>query len=111
MKYMGSKRTMLQNGLGDLIRCQAQHHERIVDLFCGASSVAWFSAQECDKPVLAVDLQCYATTLADAVIRRTSPIDVSVVEKEWLSFARQRLTSDANWIAASLLDHSKLNTG
>ena len=46
MKYMGSKRTMLLNGLGTLLKAEMPKHDRVVDLFCGAGSVSWFAAVE-----------------------------------------------------------------
>ena len=53
MKYMGSKITMLKNGLGQLLINQAITAERVVDLFTGAGFVAWYIAENTDKPVLA----------------------------------------------------------
>jgi hypothetical protein len=55
MKYMDSKRAMLVNGLGHFLVSEAKDHDRVVDLFCGASSVAWFAAQSCAMPVLAAE--------------------------------------------------------
>ena len=52
MKYMGSKRLMLQNGLGTLIKEETPKYERFVDLFAGASFVAWFVAQNTDASVI-----------------------------------------------------------
>lgn len=84
MKYMGSKRTMLKNGLGKLLIQQAQTAERVVDLFTGAGYVAWHIAENTDKTVLAVDLQTYATILAEAIIGRTSVINPISLKKAWL---------------------------
>src|SRR5687767_1165835 len=89
VKYMGSKRAMLRNGLGELIFSEAKGHDRLVDLFCGASSVTWFAAQKCSKPVFAVDLQAYAVILAGAVIRRTEPFRAEEFEKTWLQPATE----------------------
>src|SRR3712207_7755147 len=52
-KYMGSKRAMLENGLGSLLKAQSAKSDRVVDLFCGAASVSWFVAQNIDTPVSA----------------------------------------------------------
>jgi adenine-specific DNA methylase len=89
MKYMGSKRSMLTNGLGEMIRHRATYSERIVDLFCGAGAIAWFAAEWTKRPVLAVDLQAYSAVLAGAIIERTMPIDSDVLEDEWLGRARR----------------------
>ncbi len=108
---MGSKRAMLLNGLGHLLISEAKDHDRVVDLFCGASSVAWFAAQECDKPVLAVDLQTYATILAGAVIMRTNVIDAEELENAWLKGAREHHRTHRYWTDARRLDCSGLNVG
>ena len=78
MKYMGSKRWMLKNGLGDILRREAEPASRVVDLFCGGSSVSWFVATELKKPVIACDLQQYATTLASAVVKRKPSLPTSL---------------------------------
>ncbi|MDP2139276.1 MAG: DNA adenine methylase [Gammaproteobacteria bacterium] len=93
MKYMGSKRTMLQNGLGELLTTHCMDRARVVDLFCGAGSVSWFSAINCQKKVLAVDLQSYATTLAGSVICRTRKIDPDRISDRWLKPESKRARS------------------
>ena len=55
MKYMGSKRKMLQNGLGFLLRQEMRTARRFVDLFSGSGVVARFVAERFRKPVVAVD--------------------------------------------------------
>ena len=110
MKYMGSKRAMLQNGLGDLLRSEAKSASRVVDLFCGAASVAWFAATELDKPVAAFDLQEYAAVLAGAVVRRTLAVGPDEVERRWLSPAKQALPKLKGWHEADELDMRGLNT-
>ena len=87
MKYMGSKRSMLKNGLGQLFRAEAKHASRFVDLFTGSGAVATFVAQNCEVPVLAIDIQSFCTTLASAVISRTKPLDF---ERTWTNWARSR---------------------
>ncbi len=57
MKYMGSKRAMLSNGLGDLLRSEMLGAKRFADLFAGSSAVAWFAAEHSECSVLASDLQ------------------------------------------------------
>lgn len=104
MKYMGSKRAMLQNGLGDILKTQSASAARVVDLFCGASSVSWFAATELGKPVIACDLQAYATVLAGAVIKRTRPVGFQEVEERWLSCAVRSRSRLRGWSKAQELD-------
>lgn len=97
MKYMGSKRSMLRNGLGTLILEQAQHATRVVDPFCGTGSVAWFAAEHTDLPVLATDLQLYAVVLASAVISRTTAIHPEVLIENWLGRAQSACFGSDLW--------------
>ena len=89
---MGSKRVMLTNGLGEVLREQASGRQRFVDLFCGGASVSWFAAERLGLPVLALDLQEYAVVLARSVIGRTVAIDPARVAEEWLD-----KIGDARW--------------
>ncbi len=104
MKYMGSKRAMLKNGLGELILREAQRSERVVDLFCGAGSVSWFAAQNVPRPVVAVDLQHYAVVLSGAVIGRDFPLNSAELAAHWLD----RVVCDRNasplWRSALALE-------
>lgn len=109
MKYMGSKRVMLQNGLGELIREQAKHAKRFVDLFCGAGSVAWFAARDTALPVLAIDLQTYAVIMARAVIGRKIPIDNDKLIIKWLNFVRRIRTRSRLWSTAVALEEKADN--
>ena len=109
MKYMGSKRVMLQNGLGDLLREESSSAARVVDLFCGGGSVSWFAATELGKPVLAHDLQEYAALLAGAVVRRTGPLDAADLTEGWLSSARRTRSNMKGWREAKVLDQSGVN--
>lgn len=104
MKYMGSKRAMLQNGLGEIIRREAKRHVRIVDLFCGSASVSWFASRELEKPVVSVDLQEFARTLAQAVIERTRPLNSVAVESEWFERLEARLDISKVWHRARRFD-------
>ncbi len=72
MKYMGSKRAMLGNGLGELLAAEVPGANRFVDLFTGSAAVATHVSCRFDLPVLAFDLQSYSAVLADAVISRNS---------------------------------------
>jgi adenine-specific DNA methylase len=72
MKYMGSKRAMLGNGLGELLGEEVPAANRFVDLFTGSAAVAAHVGQRFDLPVFAFDLQNYSAVLANAVIGRNS---------------------------------------
>jgi len=109
MKYMGSKRVMLQNGLGQLLKDEADSCRRFVDLFCGAASVSWFCADKFSKPVLATDLQLYAVVLAGAVIARTRPLSSEKVRQRWLPCVSTTRESYAAWPKGRDLDQSGLN--
>ena len=103
MKYMGSKRAMLKNGLGEILIEEARSASRIVDLFCGAGSVSWFAAAKLRKQVIACDLQRYATVLAGAVVKRTRPAKSQIVQR-WLTRAIRIRSRLGGWHDAELLD-------
>ncbi len=92
MKYMGSKRSMLQNGLGEVIAGMVPGHKRFVDLFTGSGAVAWHVGQEYDVKVLATDLQRFCVTLASGVISRTSPVDDSIIVS-WIERYEEKINS------------------
>jgi adenine-specific DNA-methyltransferase len=102
VKYMGSKRTMLQNGLGDLLTDRGSKAGRFVDLFCGSGSVSWFAAEALQLPVLAVDIQEYAVVLAAAVAERTTTVDASRQTIEWIEPARHTAELSIKPLAANL---------
>jgi adenine-specific DNA-methyltransferase len=108
MKYMGSKRYMLTNGLGEMLLREAGHFERVVDLFCGAGSVARYVARNCDVPVLAVDLQRYATCLAEAVISRTRALDADAIAERWFDDVERLANQSPLYREACALDRSHL---
>ena len=110
MKYMGSKRVLLRNGLGDILATEARSSTRLVDLFCGSAVVPWYGAIELCNPVLACDLQSFATTLAGAVIKRTQPVRPHVVESHWIAPAVERRRKLAGWTDAKALDDSGIAT-
>lgn len=91
MKYMGSKRAMLQNGLGDVLTHEIAHAGRFVDLFAGSSAVALHVAQNHPVPVLAFDLQSYSAILAAAVVTRRNKLDWQTAWQDWQERARLRL--------------------
>jgi adenine-specific DNA-methyltransferase len=98
MKYMGSKRWMLGNGLGHLLMEVAPRGDRFVDLFSGSAAVASFVAENVETEVIATDLQAYAAVLANAIISRTEPISPSVVET-WIARSKAAATAKPNWSA------------
>lgn len=101
---MGSKRVMLQNGFGSAITTAAQESERVVDLFAGSGAVAWYAAEELDRPVLAVDLQAYAAVLSSAVIARTRGLNLAKLERDWVMSARHSAWRQAGWTASKRFD-------
>lgn len=80
---MGSKRAMLGNGLGELLREQMPTANRFVDLFTGSAAVATHVGCRFNLPVLAFDLQNYSTVLADAVIGRNAKLDWKPTYERW----------------------------
>lgn len=91
MKYMGSKRAMLKNGLGHLLEQEVANASRFVDLFSGSSAVAAHVASGFAIPVLAYDLQRYSVVLANATIARRRPIDANKEWRNWYERARLRV--------------------
>lgn len=101
---------MLQNGLGKLLRAEAASASRVVDLFCGAASVAWFAATDLRKPVAAFDLQEYAVILARAVVGRTEPLNAEDIIGKWITATEQTRSGMEGWEQARELDEQNLNT-
>jgi adenine-specific DNA-methyltransferase len=83
LKYMGSKSSMLRNGLGELLTEQIPLKGRFFDLFCGSGSVSGHVAQQFNIPVFAGDLQKYAVILAAAQVEQTLSFSPSTVWKNW----------------------------
>ncbi|MDE2848159.1 MAG: DNA adenine methylase [Gemmatimonadota bacterium] len=107
---MGSKRVMLNNGLGDILLAQTKPATRMVDLFCGAGSVSWFIASHLNKPVLACDLQQYAVILAGSVVKRIKSVDVEEIDKLWLIQAERIRAKLKGWDEAEKLDNARYST-
>jgi len=101
---MGSKRALLQNGLGYVIADEATNGKRIVDLFCGSATVSWFAALNLHKRVLACDLQKFATVLAGAVVARNRLLDDEVLAKTWLEDAKAARSRYVAWEDAARFD-------
>src|SRR6185437_12990803 len=89
MKYMGSKRWMLRNGLGDLIAREVKSADRFVDLFSGSAAVSNHVAQKYQIPVRAYDLQTFSAVLANAVVARKKQVDAEQVWESWYARARK----------------------
>lgn len=87
MKYMGSKRWMLTNGLGLILDEQSKSADRFVDLFSGTAAVTWHVAERSPVETLAVDLQAYSAVLARAVACRTRHLDGSRIASDWIARA------------------------
>jgi adenine-specific DNA-methyltransferase len=83
MKYMGSKRWMLQNGLGDVLAASGRDAKRFVDLFAGSGAVAIHMARRYPLRVLAVDLQRYSAILTGAIIQRDAAFLFKKVWTKW----------------------------
>lgn len=83
MKYMGSKRWMLENGLGELLDSAAPRATRFVDLFSGSAAVGSFVATKHNVEVISADLQSYSRILSAAIVGRTTTISASVTWPSW----------------------------
>lgn len=106
MKYMGSKRAMLGNGLGEAIGRSLAGTKRVLDLFSGSAAVAWYVAERHDKEVLASDLQIYSQVLAASVIERTTPITERDWVETWFRRARARVSGHSHWRDVKALQDS-----
>ncbi len=104
VKYMGSKRRMLGNGLGELLHREVPRHSRFVDLFCGSGVVSWFVGNKSSNPVLAVDIQEYAAALARAVIGRTSGVRPYRLKSLFVAPAELACQTTPYWREAKALD-------
>lgn len=111
MKYMGSKRAMLGNGLGDALSRAVSDANRVFDLFTGSGAVAWHVAQRFDKEVIAGDLQLYSTVLAGAVIERTQAVESLKWADNWFGRARDVLASNTWWNALQAHQAKLATTG
>ncbi|MBD3195391.1 MAG: hypothetical protein GF317_10065 [Candidatus Lokiarchaeota archaeon] len=108
MKYMGSKKNMLLNGLGDTFFEEIQNRTRVVDLMSGSASVAWFIAQNFDVEVIAIDLQKYSQILANSVLQRTKKLKTEDFWENWFLTYKEKLTNHPLYKDSSLLDKKNL---
>lgn len=109
MKYMGSKRSLLSNGLGEELIQRSESASRFVDLFAGSASVAWFVARHSRIQVVANDLQHYSAALADAVLCRTRPANPERLLRDWLLIVDERRRSSSLWRGARELVRAPLD--
>lgn len=89
VKFMGSKRWMLQNGLGDLIAKEVRGVGRFIDLFSGSGAVASHVATKYEVPVKAYDLQMFGAVLANAVLERKRELDAERLWADWYERAKK----------------------
>ncbi|KGB55032.1 Modification methylase FokI [Sphingopyxis sp. LC81] len=93
LKYMGSKRSMLQNGLGELITREVEDCSRFFDLFAGSAAVARFVGEKFPVPVVANDLQQYSRVLAQAILHRVHPLKGAEIWTAWDARASKKLNA------------------
>lgn len=91
MKYMGSKRSMLTNGLGKLLNREVAQSQRFIDLFAGSGVVANQIAQNHPIEVCAFDLQNYSAILANSVLARVKPLNAGKLWSDWLERSKEHL--------------------
>jgi len=108
MKYMGSKRWMLRNGLGDLIAREVKDTARFVDLFAGSGAVSTHVATKYDVPVAAYDLQTFSIVLSRAVLGRESEIEAKPLWTDWYGRAKE-LRKPLRPPSASVLTKKTIN--
>lgn len=89
MKYMGSKKYLLSNGLGKLIVEKSKISNRFFDLFAGSGSVVWFAANKIQNKIIAGDIQEYSVVLSKAVLARTTNYDTDSLKLKWIDKSRK----------------------
>lgn len=104
MKFMGSKRAMLTNGLGETIAREVKGHTRFVDLFTGSGAVAWHVAQKYDICVIASDLQEFSVRLAGSVLTRTEPTAIDWIAN-WVQQSAKSASANAHYGTALALQN------
>jgi len=104
---MGSKRALLANGLGTVLRIQMTGVKRFADLCAGSCAVSWFIAENFPSTVIANDLQQYSAVLADAVLGRTEALDPKVIWKDWSARARASIRRSSIYADAAEFEKIK----
>ena len=102
IKYMGSKRAMLNNGLGELLNQEMNSASRFVDLFAGSGAVAIYVAQQFPVPIVAIDLQQYSVVVTSAVIGRQRRLGWQRIWEAWEARAARTYKSS---VAPDSSDH------
>ena len=106
MKYMGSKRQMLRNGLGDTLDRALDQAHRFVDLFTGSAAVAKHVAEKYEISVVAVDLQAFCVALAEATLLRERPVQTTIMTEEWVCRAKLRMMESPIYERALVMQQS-----
>lgn len=83
MKYMGSKRLMLKNGLGHVLEKEVIGTKRFIDIFSGSGVVATHIAENYDIEVNAYDLQLYSSVITGSIIKRDNIIEWQPMWDGW----------------------------
>lgn len=109
MKYMGSKRSMLGNGLGELLLASVPGKNRFVDLFCGSAAVSSHVARTIPVETLAFDLQHYAVMLAESTLGKTACIRPDRLWKNWTIRANRFLSNENYAEACSIAQLAQTN--
>ena len=105
MKYMGSKKSMLETGLGEVFNKELSDCGRFFDLFTGSGSVAHYVAENFPVKVVATDLQEYAATLARAVIERNRPLNFESWAPDWIAAAVSRAERETDAVSFANLQN------
>lgn len=111
MKYMGSKRSMLTNGLGEALSASIPSSHRFFDLFTGSGAVAAHVAQRYQVPVFAYDLQSYAVGLAGAVVERGSTTHADRWTLPWIAKAAATVTASSIYSRAAAIQEAITSQG
>lgn len=91
---MGSKRSMLLNGLGEALNRAIPGKRRFVDLFTGSAAVACHVAERYPVPVLASDLQQYSVALANGLLSRDGLMTSDHWRLTWFEDAQRIIERD-----------------
>lgn len=86
---MGSKASLLNGDLGEILLSQTSSADRFVDLFAGSGVVSHFIAENTSTPVLSVDLQVYARVFAASITERISDFTDDPILGIWLNAAHE----------------------
>ena len=107
MKYMGSKRSMLANGLGQILKAETKSASKFADLFAGSGVVSWYIAENAVCDVLAADLQLFAVSLAEGVISRDEAVNAESVRRGWFREAQEKIRRNRLFEEAEQFDKEK----